>query len=110
MKLLLDENLSRRLLPQLEPHFPNSSQVCLVGLERATDLEIWAYAKTHEYTIVTCDSDFHELGLLYGAPPKIVWLQAGNIGNRQVATLLITAKIRLLEAFHNDNIHFVELG
>lgn len=33
MKLLLDENLSRRMLPSLEMDFPGSSQVALLGLE-----------------------------------------------------------------------------
>lgn len=35
MKLLLDQNLSRRLLPHLQSHFPGTTQVALVGLERA---------------------------------------------------------------------------
>ncbi|MBP6808741.1 MAG: DUF5615 family PIN-like protein [Chromatiaceae bacterium] len=37
MKLLLDENLSRRLVPFLQAAFPGSSQVVLEGLERAND-------------------------------------------------------------------------
>ena len=36
MKLLLDENLSRRLVPALQAQFPGSNQVSLLGLERAT--------------------------------------------------------------------------
>ena len=37
MKLLLDENLSRRLIPFLQHDYPGSAQVALVGLEAATD-------------------------------------------------------------------------
>ena len=37
MKLLLDENLSRRILPFLEADYPGSTQVALIGLERASD-------------------------------------------------------------------------
>jgi predicted nuclease of predicted toxin-antitoxin system len=40
MKLLLDENLSRRLVPFLQNAYPDSSQVVLLGLESATDLSI----------------------------------------------------------------------
>jgi predicted nuclease of predicted toxin-antitoxin system len=51
MKLLLDENLSRRIVPFLQTIFPGSSQVALLGLawlglEGANDSEIWQYAKT----------------------------------------------------------------
>ncbi|MFE8032557.1 DUF5615 family PIN-like protein [Thiohalocapsa marina] len=45
MKLLLDENLSRRVVPFLQADFPGSSQVALEGLERADDAAIWDYAK-----------------------------------------------------------------
>lgn len=45
MKLLLDENLSRRLVPFLQEDYPGTSQVVLEGLEQATDREIWQYAK-----------------------------------------------------------------
>jgi predicted nuclease of predicted toxin-antitoxin system len=41
MKLLFDENLSFKLCRKLTDLFLNSSQVRLVGLERADDLAIW---------------------------------------------------------------------
>lgn len=44
MKLLLDENLSRRLVPALKDHYPGTSQVVLEGLEAAEDQKIWDYA------------------------------------------------------------------
>ena len=45
MKLLLDENLSRRIVPFLQTDFPGSSQVVLLKLESASDSETWQYAK-----------------------------------------------------------------
>ncbi|NMY62928.1 DUF5615 family PIN-like protein [Pseudomonas sp. WS 5018] len=44
LKLLLDENLSRRLVPDLQADFPGSTQVALVGLGQANDRGIWEYA------------------------------------------------------------------
>ena len=41
MKLLLDENLSRRIVPFLQKNYPESTHVVLVGLERASDSELW---------------------------------------------------------------------
>jgi hypothetical protein len=40
VKLLLDENLSYRIIPSLQEAFPGSTQVVLAGLERADD---WLY-------------------------------------------------------------------
>ncbi len=44
MKLLLDENLSRRIVPFLQSEFPESTQVTMVGLERADDRTILRHA------------------------------------------------------------------
>jgi len=70
LKLLLDQNLSRRLIPSLQDTFPESTQVTLAGLEHATDLEIWEFAKVHEFVIVTKDSDFEELSIIKGTHRK----------------------------------------
>lgn len=45
MKLLLDENLSHRIIPVLKQAYPDSSQVSLLELNKADDHEIWDYAK-----------------------------------------------------------------
>ena len=66
MKLLLDENLSRRIVPFLQTAFPDSSQVALLGLEGANDSEIWQYAKDNGFVIVSRDSDFQEYSLVAG--------------------------------------------
>ena len=47
MKLLLDENLSKRLVPFLLTAYPESTQVVLVGLEAAEDAKVWDYAKAN---------------------------------------------------------------
>jgi len=52
VKLLFDENLSRRIVPAILLHYPGSSQVALLGLERASDADLWAYARQHGFIIV----------------------------------------------------------
>lgn len=64
MKLLLDQNLSRRMVPLLQSAYPNSTQVALLGMEESTDFAIWEYAKRHAFIMVTKDSDFYELSTL----------------------------------------------
>lgn len=90
MKLLLDQNLSRRLLPDLLPQFPGSSQVQLLGFDTATDAALWDFAKANGYAIVTKDVDFVELMLLRGFPPKIVWLNCGNVSSTVVRDRLVS--------------------
>jgi predicted nuclease of predicted toxin-antitoxin system len=78
MKLLFDQNLSFKLCRQLADIFPDSDQVRLLGLAEADDREIWEYAKAHDFILVSQDADFADMAILYGPPPKIIWLRCGN--------------------------------
>ena len=84
MKLLLDENLSRRLVPALQEKYPGTSQVAIAGLQQASDAEIWEFARLHGFTLVTKDEDFTGLQDLHGFPPKLIVLRLGNCSNQQV--------------------------
>ena len=75
MKLLLDENLSRRLVPFLQHDFPDTSQVVLLGMQSASDKEVWQKAKDDGYVIVTRDADFQELSLVWGQPHQVIRLK-----------------------------------
>ena len=89
MRLLLDQNLSVRLLAAVANRFPRSQHVAEVGLARATDAEVWDYARSEALTIVSKDGDFHHLSLLRGPPPKVIWLRAGNCTTAEVALILL---------------------
>jgi predicted nuclease of predicted toxin-antitoxin system len=78
MRLLFDQNLSFRLSERLGDLYPGSSQVRLLGLDRAPDELIWETSKREGYVIVTQDVDFVNLSLLKGPPPLVVWLRCGN--------------------------------
>lgn len=101
MKLLLDENLSRRLIPFLQTAYPGSTQVVLDGLERASDREIWQYAKDHDFVIVTKDADYYDLSLLLGAPPFVIWLQTGNSDKAAVLTCSIESQAAIQAGFES---------
>jgi predicted nuclease of predicted toxin-antitoxin system len=110
MKLLLDENLSRRIVPFLQADFPGTSQVALEGLERASDLDVWRYAKDHDFVIVSKDSDFYELSLLHGSPPKVVWLQVGNVSKSAVMQLLLDNQETIMRLLADPDTACVEIG
>ena len=109
MKLLLDQNLSRRLIPALERVFPESTQVALVGLEKAFDIDIWKYAKDHGFVIVTKDSDFEELSLLYGAPPKVIWIKLGNVCNETILKTLVDNRNLIRELLAHADLNCLEI-
>lgn len=78
MKLLFDENLSRRLPAVLSDVFPGSTHVVTAGLGRAWDEEIWDYASTYGFVIVTQDGDFADLAASRTDRVKLVWVRIGN--------------------------------
>ena len=88
MRLLFDHNLSPRLAAALGDVYPGSSHVRDFGLDRASDAEIWEVARTRDYVIVSKDSDFHQRSLLFGSPPKVVWLRIGNCSVAESAAAL----------------------
>ena len=88
MKLLLDQNLSRHLVSQLQDLYPGSTHVALVGLAAATDAAIWEYAGAHGLTVVSKDSDFREFAFRQGPPPRAIHLEVGNASTREVLALL----------------------
>lgn len=75
MKMLFDQNISFRVLKDLEPIFPGSLQVRLAGLENETDSSIWSFAKQFNFIVVTFDGDFADIVNLKGFPPKVIWLR-----------------------------------
>ncbi len=88
MKLLLDQNISYLLVSGISDLFPHSDHVRLLGLEKATDEKVWQYAKSHDFVIVTQDSDFFERTVIFGFPPKVIWLRFGNTSTEFVKAAL----------------------
>lgn len=88
MRLLFDQNLSFRLCKNLSDVFPASEHVGLLGLGEADDLAVWTHARNGGFLLVSQDSDFAELALLRGAPPKVIWLRCGNRTTSYMASLL----------------------
>ena len=88
MKLIFDQNLSPRLPRLLADLYPDSVHVRDVGLRDSSDTEIWDYAKQNDFVIVSKDSDFQLRSLLYGHPPKFIWLRVGNCPVKPIEELL----------------------
>ena len=92
MKLLFDQNISFRITKLLNEFFLECKHVSECELLDSEDSEIWLFAKKNNYTIVTFDSDFYEISLINGHPPKIIWIRTGNLTTKNIVTLFINKK------------------
>jgi predicted nuclease of predicted toxin-antitoxin system len=88
VKLLLDENLSDRVIHRIIDLYPDSEHVKTLGLINTDDAVIWEYAKANDFVIVSKDSDFHQRSLLYGHPPKFIYLRVGNCPTSKITQIL----------------------
>ena len=109
MKLLFDQNISFRILKRLNDFYNGSSHVTGLGLMNASDLEIWEYAKINQYTIVTQDSDFNDIYLIKGFPPKIIWIKTGNLDTDQIAQVLKRHQHEIEEFYFNEDLGCFEI-
>jgi predicted nuclease of predicted toxin-antitoxin system len=103
MKLLFDQNLSHQLVGLLAAEFPGSVHVRDVGLAAAGDPDVWTYAAANGFAIASKDTDFQQRALLYGNPPKVVWVRLGNCSTAAVASLL-RSRLAEIQAFESDPI------
>ncbi|WP_413176257.1 DUF5615 family PIN-like protein [Anabaena azotica] len=88
MKLLLDENLSDRIVDKILDLYPDSQHVKTLGLINTDDAIIWEFAKINSFVIISKDSDFHQRSLLYGHPPKFIYLRIGNSPTSKIVQIL----------------------
>ncbi len=97
MKLLLDENLSRRLVSRIADLFPDSAHVSSHALLQVPDELVWEYAKSHDFCIVTADADFYELATTLGPPPKVIWLRGCDYPTAVAEVMIRDQAIRIAE-------------
>lgn len=110
MKLLFDQNLSHQLVGLLIAEFPNSAHVRDVGLAASPDSDVWTYAAANAFVIVSKDTDFQQRALLYGHPPKVIWVRLGNSSTAAVADLF-RSRLAHIEAFAaNPDASFLALS
>ena len=68
--------------------YADSVHVRDVGLRNGSDAEIWECAKENGFVIASEDTDFRERSFVQDSPPKVIWLDVGNAGTREIERLL----------------------
>ena len=108
MKLLLDQNISFRIVKNIQNLFPGSKQVRELGLENSKDSRIWTYARENDYCIVTFDADFYDIGIIKGSSHKVIWLRLGNTSTNNIEKVL-RKNFELIKTFLTDP-DFIEIA
>jgi len=88
VKLLFDQNLSPKLVARLADLYPDSTHVYQIGIDQVGDEELRDYARREGFAIVTKDSDFSDLCILLGFPPKVIWIRRGNCSTAAIENIL----------------------
>ena len=63
MKLLFDANVRPALVRILRLEYPDSTPVRDVSLHTGSDAQIWDFARTNGFTVVSKDTDFRNAAL-----------------------------------------------
>ena len=104
MKFIIDTQLPPRLSHYLQTkgydaiHTTDFEKGHLLG-----DDKIVLIAKKEERTVITKDSDFLDNYVLKGAPPKILLIEFGNIGNNDLIDMFKLFFDKVLDVFNEGN-------
>jgi predicted nuclease of predicted toxin-antitoxin system len=78
VKFLVDNQLPDALCQFLNARRHESSHVLGLKMDEASDLEIWKYATTGNWIVVSKDEDFLHLANRQGDTGKLLWVRIGN--------------------------------
>jgi predicted nuclease of predicted toxin-antitoxin system len=88
-RILLDQGMAPGAAEELRREGWTAVHVAEVGMHKAPDAEILAYAARHRYSCVTLDHDFHSHLAFAGANgPTVILLRVVGFGAREQAELI----------------------
>ena len=95
--LLLDENISYRITKDLSSSFSGIKYIKDFLNYGASDDAIWETAFANNLTIVSFDSDYEDMLILRGFPPKIIWLRMGNSTTHKIVQIIRNNQLLITE-------------
>lgn len=89
MTIWLDAQLPPKLAEWIKREIATEAlAVRDLGLRNANDRTIFDAARDANAILISKDSDFIEMVLRNGPPPKLIWLTCGNLSNSALQALL----------------------
>ena len=83
-----------------------------LNFDSVPDLEIYkiAAARTNTFIITTKDIDFINFQESIGAPPKILYINVGNISNSELKSLILNKFAEILQLFSKSHNTLIEIS
>lgn len=107
--LLLDENLSLKLVARLKSQYPGIEHVTDAGLSGGTDNEIWLYAKQKGLVIVSKDKDYLAFAQNRGHPPKVILLTIGNCRVADIEAFMLSQHTPIVNFLNQSKTGILQL-
>lgn len=63
-------------------------------MKATIDPIVWDYAKNNDLMIVSKDADMHDLSLIFGNPPKVIWLRLGTVRHHKSKICCVEVLLR----------------
>ncbi len=98
------------MVRELADVYPDSAHVRDIGLLGAADQAVWAYAAQEGFLLTSKDTDFYQRSLVFGTPPKVVWLRIGNVSIAAIATLLRQRYVAVRRFYEDADATFLLLS
>jgi predicted nuclease of predicted toxin-antitoxin system len=103
VRILLDQNLSPKLLRKLADVLPGLESVYDHGLIGASDPAIFDWARKWEFSaLVSTDHDFVNIAGRLGPPPKVIRIERCDFPSRIIEQLIRREAIRIHEFLRSD--------
>lgn len=110
MKILVDQNISFRIIRRIAGHFPEAAHVKSLDLIDADDPEIFRFARQQGFdAVLTQDDDFLKILLQQGPPPKIIWLRTGNCSTEHLASVVLSNSAVIQNFLAQDGVDCLEI-
>ncbi len=99
MKYLVDHQLPVALARWLAAQGSDAAHVLDLGLEKASDADIWSRALAENRIVVSKDEDFFHLANRFGDPGRLLWLRVGNCRTAALLARLTKLWLAIEQAF-----------
>ena len=110
MKVLIDQNISHRIMVHIAFVFDGIAHVKTEGWIDWNDYDIFMAARQKKYdAVITLDEDFNKLLLEHSYPPRVIWLKTGNCSTKRLAEIIIQHQDTISDFFIKTNFDCLEI-
>lgn len=101
MNFLVDNQLLKALTRFLTESGHSSKHVFDLGMDEATDIEVWNYARQNGLVVVSKDEDFFHLANRPDDVGRLVWVRVGNCRKQVLLSVFDTSLSHTIKALES---------